>query len=80
MNLYTKTSNSPIMPVKTATVSGSNSNTDPSLVMIGFGGLSEEEIEKRIAVLRNAWFLKCELMEGWPQTHLKTKWKVTFKF
>jgi GntR family transcriptional regulator / MocR family aminotransferase len=30
--------------------------TEPSLVMIGFGGLSEEEIEKGIAVLRNAWF------------------------
>ncbi|MFS0809830.1 hypothetical protein [Peribacillus phoenicis] len=25
--------------------------TEPSLVMIGFGGLSEEEIEKGIAVL-----------------------------
>ncbi|WP_057915002.1 PLP-dependent aminotransferase family protein [Peribacillus muralis] len=30
--------------------------TEPSLVMIGFGGLSEEDIEKGIAVLRNAWF------------------------
>ncbi|WP_340372578.1 PLP-dependent aminotransferase family protein [Peribacillus sp. FSL E2-0218] len=30
--------------------------TEPSLVMLGFGGLSEEEIEEGIAVLRNAWF------------------------